>query len=221
MEIPRDGSIELGNTGFRFVRIDLLEEEATISRAKKFRLYCDIVISPIWAHSRAAMNVSIVFGELELAQYISICKSSCGTASKETVLCGWANMHPEMTTITRVFGAHEIVPRSIDLACEQYPLPRWLNNMSAYSMWYLIIMRDWFQQTGDIAYVRRHADYIAGVVALVDKKVDEKGNESLASWRFLDWPSSPDTLGVEAGYRALIISGHERRVRTINSDWAR
>ena len=31
MEIPRDGMIEIGNTGFRFVRLDLLQNNATIS----------------------------------------------------------------------------------------------------------------------------------------------------------------------------------------------
>ena len=30
MEIPRDGMIEIGNTGFRFVRIDLLQKNTTI-----------------------------------------------------------------------------------------------------------------------------------------------------------------------------------------------
>jgi len=31
MEIPRDGMIEISNTGFRFVRIDLQQNNATIS----------------------------------------------------------------------------------------------------------------------------------------------------------------------------------------------
>ena len=30
MDIPRDGQIEIGNTGFRFVRIDLLRPDVTI-----------------------------------------------------------------------------------------------------------------------------------------------------------------------------------------------
>lgn len=204
MEIPRDGSIELGNTGFRFVRIDLLEEEATISLKEVSAIlrYRDIPYLGSFSCSDERLNRIWATGaytvHLNMQEFL-------WDGIKRDRLVWLGDMHPEMTTITRVFGAHEIVPRSIDLACEQYPLPRWLNNMSAYSMWYLVIMRDWYQQTGNVDYVRRHADYIAGVVALVDKKVDEQGNESLASWRFLDWPSSPDTLGVEAGYRALII----------------
>lgn len=33
------------------------------------------------------------------------------------------DFHPELKTITRVFGYNEVVPRSLDLACEQYPCP--------------------------------------------------------------------------------------------------
>lgn len=37
------------------------------------------------------------------------------------------------------------------------------------------------------------------------RKVDDAGNETLAPARFLDWPSSGNKAGVEAGYRALIV----------------
>ena len=204
IEIPRDGMIELGITGFRFVRIDLLVEDVTISLKEVSAIlrYRDIPYLGSFSCNDDRLNRIWETGaytvHLNMQEFL-------WDGIKRDRLVWLGDMHPEMSTITRVFGAHEVVPRSIDLACEQYPLPRWLNGMSAYSMWYLINMQDWYQQTGDIDYVRRHADYMAGVVALVDSKVDEEGNEWLASWRFLDWPSSPDTLGVEAGYRALII----------------
>lgn len=35
--------------------------------------------------------------------------------------------------------------------------------------------------------------------------MDDAGNETLAPARFLDWPSSGNKAGVEAGYRALIV----------------
>lgn len=44
MEIPRDGLIEIGNTGFRFVRIDLLQKNTTIrlKEARAILRYRDI-----------------------------------------------------------------------------------------------------------------------------------------------------------------------------------
>ena len=76
--------------------------------------------------------------------------------------------------------------------------------MSAYSMWYLIMQYDWYRHFGNISFLQKHQDYITGLVDLIDSKVAEDGTETLAPSRFLDWPSSPNGPGVEAGYRALL-----------------
>ena len=56
MKIPSNGQIEIGNTGFRFVRIDLLQTEVNvhIKEASAILRYQDI---PIWVHSVAVTNV--------------------------------------------------------------------------------------------------------------------------------------------------------------------
>lgn len=94
------------------------------------------------------------------------------------------DMHPEVSTIMAVFGYNEVVDKSIDLACEQFPLPQWLNGMSAYSMWYLIIQYEWYMHNGNLDYLRKHRDYITGLIDCIDSCVDEEGNESLAKSRF-------------------------------------
>ena len=114
------------------------------------------------------------------------------------------DMHPETSTISTVFGDEQSYYASLDLATQQYPLPNWLNGMSAYSMWYLIMQYDWYRHFGNISFLQKHQDYITGLVDLIDSKVAEDGTETLAPSRFLDWPSSPNGPGVEAGYRALL-----------------
>jgi len=120
------------------------------------------------------------------------------------------DMHPEVQTIMTVFGQHEIIPKSLDEAVQQYPLPRWLNGISSYSMWYLIIHHDWFMHGGDRAFLERHRDYIMGLIDKIEPLVDDDGTEHLEAntksqlKRFLDWPSTPNEAGVEAGYRALL-----------------
>jgi hypothetical protein len=109
-----------------------------------------------------------------------------------------------MSSICTVFGEEESFYASLDMAIEQWPLPKWLNNMAAYSMWYLIMHYDWYRHFGNLDFVKKHGDYITGIVDLVDTKVDEDGVETLSPRRFLDWPSSSNTEGVEAGYRALL-----------------
>lgn len=202
-KVPRDGQIELGNTGFRFVRIDLLEpattlhlKEATAIFRYRDRPYLgsfrcsDERLTRIWETGAYTVH-------LNMQEYL-------WDGIKRDRLIWVGDMHPEMATILSVFGADDIVPRSLDMACSQFPLPHWLNDMSAYSMWYLIIHSDWYRHSGDRAFLERHRNYILGVIDAIDACVDENGDEHLAQWRFLDWPSSSDPIGVEAGYRALL-----------------
>ena len=204
VEIPRDGMMEIGNTGFRFVRIDLLQSHATIALKEVSAIlrYRDIPYLGSFECSDERLNRVWMTGaytvHLNMQEYL-------WDGIKRDRLVWLGDMHPELMTISRVFGYNEVIPKSLDLACRQFPLPGWMNGMSAYSMWYLINQYEWYCQTGDKEFLQRHADYISGLIHQVSEKVDEQGNETLAPHRFLDWPSSGNPAGVEAGYRALII----------------
>ena len=203
MKVPRDGSIEIGNTGFRFVRIDLLEENATleIREATAVLRWRDIPYEGSFRCSDERLERIWQTGawttHLNMQEYI-------WDGIKRDRLVWLGDMHPEMSTVAAVFGRNDVIERSIDLACEQYPLPNWLNGMSAYSMWYLIIQYEWYMYTGGKDFILKHRDYITGLVERIDECVHEDGSENLAEWRFLDWPSSDREAGVEAGYRALL-----------------
>ena len=203
LKVPRDGQIELGNTGFRFVRIDLLEPATTLRLKEATAIFryrnlpylgsfrcSDERLTRIWETGAYTVH-------LNMQEYL-------WDGIKRDRLIWVGDLHPEMATILSVFGADDIVPRSLDMACRQFPLPCWLNDMSAYSMWYLIIHRDWYLHSGDRDFLERHRGYIFGLIDAIDACVDENGDEHLSRWRFLDWPSSPDEAGVEAGYRALL-----------------
>ena len=199
--VPRYGQIEIGNSGFRFARIDLLDEASLhlkeVTAVFRFRnspylgsFQCsDARLNTIW--STGAYTV-----QLNMQEYI-------WDGIKRDRLIWLGDMHPEINTISTVFGNEECFYSSLDLAIQQYPLPNWFNGMSAYSMWYLIIQYDWYRHFGNLDFLKKHASYILGLIDLIDSRVEEEGSEHLGG-RFLDWPSSPNTEGVEAGYRALL-----------------
>lgn len=204
MEIPRDGLIEIGNSGFRFVRIDLLQKNTTIrlKEARAILRYRDIPYLGSFKSNDERLNQIWETGaytvHLNMQEYL-------WDGIKRDRLVWLGDMHPEVSTIMSVFGKNEVVTKSLDLACKQYPLPGWMNGMSAYSLWYLIIHHDWYMHYGDKAYLNQHKAYILGLIDQVTAKIDEKGKETLSPHRFLDWPSSPNVEGVESGYRALIV----------------
>lgn len=204
LKIPRDGMIEVGNTGFRFVRIDLLEKNAKVylKEARAVLRYRDIPYVGSFRSSDARLDSIWLTGaytvHLNMQDYL-------WDGIKRDRVIWLGDMHPEVATICTVFGGNEVVPRTLDLACRQFPLPAWMNGMSAYSLWYLIIQHDWYMHQGDLDFLRRHKDYITGLVSQIDQRIESDGKEHLASSRFLDWPSSSNPQGVEAGYRALIV----------------
>lgn len=201
---PYYGQIEVGSSGYRFVRLDLLTPDITINlkEVNAILRYRNIPYVGSFKCSDDRLNQIWQTGaytvHLNMQEYI-------WDGVKRDRLIWLGDMHPETSTISTVFGDEESFYSSMDLACQQWPLPQWLNGMSAYSMWYLIIQHDWYRHFGNLDFIRKHRDYILGLVDLIDTKVAEDGSETLASWRFLDWPSSPNTAGVEAGYRALLV----------------
>jgi len=203
IRLPRDGSIEFGNTGFRFVRLDLLERNSRldIREASAILRYRDIPYEGSFKCSDDRLNSIWETGKwtvhLNMQEYI-------WDGIKRDRLVWVGDMHPEVSSVMAVFGYNDVIDRSLNLVCEQFPLPNWCNGISAYSMWYLIIQYDWYMQNGRKDYLEKHRGYIFGLVDLFDSKVNEDGSEDLSGRAFLDWPSSPNKAGVEAGYRALL-----------------
>lgn len=204
MEIPRDGLIEIGNTGFRFVRIDLLQPNTLINlkEARAILRYRDIPYLGTFKSSNHKLDSIWLTGayttHLNMQEYL-------WDGIKRDRLVWLGDFHPELATITTVFGNNEVIPRSLDLACEQYPLPDWMNGMTSYSFWYLIIHYDWYMHNADMAFLNKHRDYIVGLIDQIAAKIEDDGTETLGTFRFLDWPSTPNKEGVEAGYRALLV----------------
>ena len=50
-----------------------------------------------------------------------------------------------------------------------------------------------------------YGDYIVGLIDQIASNIHDDGTETMGKFRFLDWPSTPNKEGVEAGYRALLI----------------
>ena len=201
---PYYGSIEIGSTGYRFVRLDLLTDDMLVNLKEVTAIlrYRDIPYEGSFNCSDQRLNDIWMTGaytvHLNMQEYI-------WDGIKRDRLIWLGDMHPETSTISYVFGEDESVYSSLDLAVKQYPLPNYFNGMSAYSMWYLIMQYDWYMHFGNIDFLRKHGDYIKGLVDLIDTKVDAEGNDELGGGRFLDWPSSPNEKGVHSGYRALIV----------------
>ena len=205
VEVPWLGKLEVGTTGFRFVRIDLLDDNAELQlkEVRAIFVYRDLPYLGSFKCSDELLNQIWMTGaytvHLNMQDYL-------WDGIKRDRLVWIGDMHPETSTISAVFGYNEVVPKSLDLSRDITPLPQYMNGMVSYSMWWVLIQRDWYQHTGNLDYLKQQASYLKGLLDHLSKKIDSNNSEDLQDGtRFLDWPSSENKPGIHAGLQAMMI----------------
>ena len=164
----------VGETGFRFVRIDLLTEGAGMQfcAAKAILLYRDIPYLGSFSCSDPLLNRIWETGaytvHLNMQQYI-------WDGVKRDRLVWIGDLHPELSTIQAVFGDQQVIRDSLDLVTSQTPADQWMNDIPTYSMWWIVIQHDYYMQFGDRAYLARQLPYL--------KKADGKSVRAYRSGR--------------------------------------
>ncbi len=202
IQVPWLGSIEYGNSGFRFARIDLLDQDVDyllrnisaisvmIDDPEVGSFNCsDERLNRIW--EAGAYTV-----KLNMQDYL-------WDGIKRDRLVWLGDLHPEVITVNNVFGDHDVVRRTLDFGKADTPLPGWMNGFSSYSMWWLMIHHDYYLHNGDLAYLRDNRDYILGLVKQLDECVNADGKEEMTGVRFLDWPTSEKEDVIHEGLQAL------------------
>ena len=197
---------EIGPSGFRFVRIDLLTPNASISFKAVTGIFVyreleykgsfnssDALLNEIW--NTAAYTV-----HLNMQEYV-------WDGIKRDRLVWIGDIPPEVSTIQAVFGFDESVKKSLDLARDESPLPRMMCTLTTYSLWWVMVHYIWYMQNGDLAYLKEQQAYLKDLMQLFAAYVDDNGSEQLDGNRFFDWPSEGDTVAIHAGLQGILCMG--------------
>ena len=203
LTLPWLGVAEIGNSGFRFVRIDLEEPNVELN-LKELRAtfgYRDIPYLGSFQSDNERLNEIWMTGaytvHLNMQEFI-------WDGGKRDRLVWIGDLHPELMTVNTVFGYNEVIPKSLDLIRDTTPLPNWMNGISSYSIWWLLIHKDWYLYQGNLDYLKQQKAYMTALLDHLMTKIDANGKETLDGTRFLDWPSSPNVKGVDAGLQDLM-----------------
>ena len=205
VSLPWLGKLEIGNTGFRFVRIDLVDDNSQLKlkEARAIFVYRDIPYLGSFKCSDTLLNKIWLTGaytvHLNMQDYL-------WDGIKRDRLVWVGDMHPETSTIAAVFGDNPVVSKSLDLARDITPLPGYMNGMVSYSMWWILIQRDWYMHTGNLKYLQQQKAYLVKLLDQYAVQVDANGSEKLdGAGRFLDWPSSENKPAIHAGLQAMLV----------------
>jgi hypothetical protein len=203
--VPWLGSVECGNSGFRFVRIDMLDTDTPFALqnvSATLQIRDDAEIGSFSSSNQRLNNIwstGAYTVKLNMQDYL-------WDGVKRDRLVWVGDMHPEVLTISNVWGAHEVVNKSLDFAVADTPLPGWMNGMCSYSLWWIIIQRDLYMYTGNDDYLRAQGKYLNQLVKQIAPCVGSDGIEHLdGAGRFLDWPTSEMSDVIHCGLQSMML----------------
>lgn len=192
----------VGETGFRFVRIDLLTPNISVSfkTVKAVLTFRDIPYLGSFVSSDSLLNkiwdVGAYTMQLNMQQYI-------WDGIKRDRMVWVGDLHPEIQTIQTVFGDQQIIRDSLDYAVHETKPGTWMNNIPSYSMWWIIIQHDYYCQYGNKAYLKTQLPFLKQVCQMLSNHIGEDGMDTTPEMRFVDWPTKEDIAATNLGLQAL------------------
>lgn len=214
--LPWLGKKMVGPSGFRFVRIDNADPHLPVelSQVRAVLQMRDLPYVGTFRCDDERLNRIWQVGawtvHLNMQEYL-------WDGIKRDRLVWLGDMHPEVSTIHAVFGFNDVVPRSLDLTRDLTPVTEWMNGISSYSMWWVLIHEDLWLHRGDRAYLEAQQPYLTALLKRLAHLIGSDGKERIDGMRFLDWPSSPNKQGVTAGLQALLVMTLESGARLMTT----
>lgn len=200
MPIPKFGSIEVGNTGFRFLRIDLVTK-GTVGIEFVRAVSLMRPMKGIGSFRCSDDRLNRIFDTAVRTVHLC-CQEYLWDGIKRDRLVWMGDMHPETMTIINVFGADPVLPESLDYMASVTPPDKWMNTMPTYTLWWIRNLAEWYRYTGDLSYPRRHEDYLRKTFEHV---LSGMTNGEWRAGNFLDWPTKHNQEASWAGTQGLAL----------------
>lgn len=196
-----------GNTGFRFVKIEAVGCCLQLGVVKGVLEYKDIEYKGSFRCNDERINR--IFDTAAYTVHLNM-QDYIWDGIKRDRLVWIGDMHPEVSTISAVFGHDECVERSLDFSKCCFPIDdensaSWMMYPS-YSAWWITIHRDWYMQNGNKEYLLEQKEYMYKLINSMLKRVGENGELEFGNRDayFVDW-SSNGTPYMQAGFRGCFI----------------
>lgn len=201
-----------GQTGFRFVRLDFcgnVELKSIVAESYRFQ-------KPVkYAYKGQDATIRRIYETAKRTVDLCVSRGYVWDGIKRDRLVWIGDMHPEMLALTTLYGRVKEIEKSLDFVKAQTPLPNWMNGFPMYSMWWVIIVADYYQITKTHAFVERQIEYLEGLICLMDNCVKDDGGLNYPFY-FVDWQTNdqPDKI---YGARAINILAVKKGIELLNA----
>ncbi len=203
---PFMSDLTFGQSGFRFLRLELLTDTTVLMR----NIFA-VSVEPDFPCEAAITTNDQRLNEIIriAARTVKLCFQNGyiwdGIKRDRLVWCG--DLHPEILTSLYLFGDTPNIQNALNFLRDETPADQWVNNMPPYSAWWVINLCDYSRITDNQTYYTDNHDYICTVMAHINRCFNENGDynftDTNGSETFLDWSTyqTPDApFGAAAVY---------------------
>ena len=185
VDVPTCGTLTVGDTGFRFLRLDLLTSGALgLDFVRAVSLMRPM--SRLGSFRCSDERVNRVF-ETAVRTVHLCCQERLWDGIKRDRLVWMGDAHPETMAILNVFGSASVLPETFDYAVAVTdPSRQWMNNVASYTLWWLRNLAAWHRFTGDADYLARHHRYLSETVARIVSCITPSNTFETADRTILD-----------------------------------
>ena len=196
-------TLDYGKTGFRFVKIELLGEDAEI-KLKNVIGVCEL--PDIDRVGYVKTNDERLNEILETALYTCQLNMQDGLildGIKRDRLVWSGDLFSEILTILYTFGDVEHIPNALTFLRETSGKDSWINGIPSYNAWWILNLCTYCKFTGKRDFFNENYDYVKFIVDEFDACVAENGDmdfkvtgKKCGMEFYLDWPTktTPDEV---------------------------
>ena len=200
--LPRYSNLRVGETGFRFVRIDF-EGNARIKSV--FAENNILKKKTIYTYKGTDKKIKKIFDAAKRTGDLCASSGLFWDGVKRDRLVWGGDLVYGGLGLTAIYGATDVVENTIDYIREHSPLPYWTNiHYFGGSFMWIIAVANYLKETGKEEFCKKQVPYIKGLVGQMNKHVGENGE-----WKYpeslFDWSAKDNQNDSLAGLRATHI----------------
>lgn len=174
------------DSGFRFLRIDVKGGKVNLKA-----VVAEENVSEINRIGSFSCSDKLLNQIYETAAYtIDLCvrRGVIWDGIKRDRLVWIGDIYPELLSLENLTADLTCVKNSLDFVKAQTPATDWMCGIPMYSMWWIIILREYFRRTGDVAYVQGQIEYTKELLVSLANNIADDGTTHYP-YNFVDWPT--------------------------------
>ncbi len=191
--VPTLSDLTFGQTGFRFVKLELLNDGPVYIR----NIFAVNTLPYFEKEGEIQTNDELLNQIMDTAAYTLKLNFQSGyiwDGIKRDRLVWSGDLHQEVLLGTYLFGDHSNILNSLRFLKAETSPKAWINGIPTYSAWWVISLCDYCRLSGNWDFFRENQDYALTVMENIHDCIDENGEMDFSvayhfMAYFLDWPT--------------------------------